>query len=100
MSIDRKKGHAGVPVGKNVYPAEIERVIREIPQVNEVSVVGIPDNKWGRSSLARLSGKFKAANFPNRPLSPIAVKKLAGYKVPKSIIFLEDLPKNTIRKGF
>ena len=89
--IDRKKDML-VSGGENVYPAEIERVIREIPQVNEVSVVGIPDDKWGEVPRAFIR-IVQGSELSEQAVVSHCREKLAGYKVPKSIIFLADLPK-------
>jgi fatty-acyl-CoA synthase len=89
--VDRKKDML-VSGGENVYPAEIERVINEIPSVAEASVIGIPDEKWGEVPKA-----FVVA-LPGNALTAEAVaahcrSKLAGYKVPKQIEFLDQLPR-------
>ena len=89
--IDRKKDML-VSGGENVYPAEIERVITELPEVAEVSVIGIPDEKWGEVPKAFI------VTVRDRALTTEAViafcrSKLAGYKVPKQIAFIDQLPR-------
>ncbi|MFC1863317.1 transposase [Thermodesulfobacteriota bacterium] len=79
--------------GENVYPAEIERVIREMPGVADVSVIGVPDEKWGEIPKAFIE---KGEEEPPGPEEVIAFcrSKLAGYKVPKLIECIDELPRN------
>ncbi|SHK84154.1 class I adenylate-forming enzyme family protein [Rhodothermus profundi] len=77
--------------GENVYPAEVEAVLRRHPDVAEAAVVGVPDPKWGETGAAFLVLK------PGRTLTAEAVQaycrtQLAGYKVPRHVFFLETLP--------
>ena len=77
--------------GENVYPAEVEEVIYQISEVHEVAVIGIPHELWGETGRALIVLK------PNMHLSEEQVTQfcksnLAGYKVPKSVLFVEDLP--------
>ncbi|MEO1624246.1 MAG: long-chain fatty acid--CoA ligase [Bacteroidota bacterium] len=77
--------------GENVYPAEIERVLRLHSMVNEVAVIGVPDAKWGEVGKAFVVAKEAASDAD---LLAHCRTKLAKFKVPKSIHFLEELPKN------
>ncbi len=77
--------------GENVYPAEIEAVLRAHPDVADAAVVGVPDPKWGETGAAFVVPK------PGRTLTAEAVQRycrsqLAGYKVPRHVFFLEALP--------
>jgi len=89
--IDRKKDML-VSGGENVYPAEIERVVKELPEVSEVSIVGIPDDKWGEVPRAFIQRRADS-NLTSEEVITYCRTKLAGYKVPKSIVFMDDLPK-------
>jgi acyl-CoA synthetase (AMP-forming)/AMP-acid ligase II len=89
--IDRKKDML-ISGGENVYPAEIERVIGELPEVLDVSVIGIPDPKWGEAPKAFIVAK-KDGSLTSDTIIAHCRSKLAGYKVPKQIEFLEDLPR-------
>lgn len=89
--IDRKKDML-VSGGENVYPAEIERVIKEVIGVEDVSVVGVPDEKWGEVPKAFIESR------PGHPITQEKVidhcrTKLAGYKVPKYVEFIAELPR-------
>lgn len=91
---DRKKDMI-ISGGENVYSAEVEIAIAAHPLVQEVSVIGVPDEKWGEAVKAIVVAK-----------SPISAKELidhckgriAGYKVPKSIEFVDEMPKNAMGK--
>ncbi len=78
--------------GENVYPVEVERVLSEHPAVREVAVIGIPDEKWGevgRAYVALASGRTATSD----DLLRLCAEKLAKFKIPREICFLEDLPK-------
>jgi O-succinylbenzoate-CoA ligase len=89
--IDRKKDML-ISGGENVYPAEIERVISELPEVSEVSIIGIPDLKWGEVPKAFIV-PHKDGTLTSDTIFAHCRSKLAGYKVPKQIEFLDTLPK-------
>ena len=75
--------------GENVYPAEIESALYEHPNVDAAAVIGVPDEEWGEVGAAFV--------VPDGTLSPEAVtahcrEHLAGYKVPKHVRLLDELP--------
>lgn len=83
--------------GFNIYPSEIEATIGEIDAVQECSVIGVPDEKWGESAKAVIQLK------PGRELSDAAViehcrQKLGGLKAPRSVEFWPELPKSPVGK--
>ena len=83
--------------GENVYPAEIENVLFYHPAIAEVSVIGVPDDKWGEV------GKAVVVLEPDQMLSEEAVidycrDKLAKYKIPKTAVFTDALPRNAAGK--
>jgi fatty-acyl-CoA synthase len=76
---------------ENVYPAEIEQVLRQMNGIKEAAVIGIPDAKWGEVGKAFL---VRDSNDINEDaVIAHCQKNLAKYKVPKKIVFLESLPK-------
>ncbi len=88
--VDRKKDMF-ISGGENVYPAEIEKVLYQHPAVHMCAVVGLPDAKWGEV------GKAVVVLKPNQSATEEALLKfmterLAKYKVPKSVSFMEALP--------
>jgi fatty-acyl-CoA synthase len=83
--------------GENVYPAEVESVLASHPAVAEVAVIPVPDPKWGEVPRAVVVlGEGCRANAEE--LLAFAKAKLAGYKVPKSVVFVEALPKTGVGK--
>ncbi len=83
--------------GENVYPREIEEILIRHPAVNEVSVIGVPDAKWGEAI------KAVVVLVPNKTatedeLIAYCKENIAGYKKPKSVDFVEELPKNNYGK--
>ncbi|MCB0628359.1 MAG: long-chain fatty acid--CoA ligase [Lewinella sp.] len=81
--------------GENVYPAEVERILLSHPGVHEAVVIGVPDAKWGESGRAFI---VKQAAVSEQELIDFCVAHLAKFKVPKSVVFLEALPKNDTGK--
>ena len=79
--------------GENVYPAEVENALMAHPDVADVGVVGVPDEKWGEAVHAVV---VKAADADPTPEALIAFarERLAGFKCPKSISFVDALPRN------
>ncbi len=83
--------------GENVYPAEIEHILDQLPQINEVAVIGISDEKWGEV------GKVFAVLKPEEELTEEEIieflqGKIARYKIPKSVEFVDQLPRNQAGK--
>lgn len=82
--------------GENIYPIEVEQVLLSHPSVEEASVIGIKDEKWGEIVIA-----FIVASNPNATKEVIlnhCKGRLAQYKLPKQIHFIEEMPKTAIGK--
>jgi fatty-acyl-CoA synthase len=77
--------------GENVYPPELEQVIRTLPGVREVAVVGVPDDKWGEVGKAFVVKDDK--QITEQDLHSHCLKNLAKFKIPKYFVFLNELPK-------
>lgn len=84
--------------GMNIYPAEIERTIADHPEVAEVAVVGVTDEKWGEAPVAIIVPNGP----PNENLEESVLawcrSNLAGYKQPKRVVVISELPRNTMNK--
>lgn len=94
--VDRKKDMI-IASGYNVYPREIEEVIYQYPGVQEVAVVGVPDPYRGETVKAFITPK-EGAELTEEEITAYCQKNLAAYKSPKSIEFLEELPKSAVGK--
>jgi len=90
--VDRKKDMI-ITGGENVYPREIEEVLYRHPAVLEAAVIGIPDPYWIEKVHAVVTTK-KGASATAEELIAFCKKNLAGYKAPKSVEFVDSLPKN------
>jgi len=77
--------------GENIYPREIEDILFAHPNVAEVAVVGIPDDKWGEQVAAFIRPTIDGAVTPAE-LSAHVREHLAGYKVPRSWVFVDTFP--------
>ena len=88
--VDRKKDMF-ISGGENVYPAEIEQVLYRHPAVHQCAVIGVPDPKWGEVGLACVV-LTPGATASADELIALLRQHLAGYKVPKSVAFLDALP--------
>ena len=89
--VDRKKDVI-ISGGENIYPREVEEALHFHPEIEEVAVIGVPDEKWGEAVKA-----FAVAK-PNRTVSEgdliaFCKTKIASYKKPKSIEFVDRLPR-------
>ena len=82
---------------ENVYPAEIEAVLASHPDIIEVAVIGVPDPKWGESVKACVV-KRPASTVTAEMLIDWCRDKLAGYKRPRTVDFLDALPRNASGK--
>lgn len=83
--------------GENVYPREVEEILYTCPEVQECAVVGLPDREYGERVTAFIVAKEEQHPDPVA-LKAYLKKHLAGFKVPKEYIVVDDLPKNPAGK--
>ena len=83
--------------GENIYPAEVEGALFGHPAVADVAVIGVPDERWGETVKAVVVKKQDAEVTPGE-LVDWARKRIAGYKLPKSVDFIDALPRNPTGK--
>lgn len=83
--------------GYNVYPREVEDVLASHPAVREVVVVGLPDDKWGEAVTAFVVLREGHEAMPEE-LIAFARPSLAGYKVPKDVRYIAEVPKSAVGK--
>jgi acyl-CoA synthetase (AMP-forming)/AMP-acid ligase II len=83
--------------GENIYPAEVESAIFGHPDVADVAVIGVPDPMWGEAVKAVVVPKSGHPKDAQKILD-YARERIAGYKVPKSVDFVSELPRNASGK--
>jgi acyl-CoA synthetase (AMP-forming)/AMP-acid ligase II len=83
--------------GANVYPAEVERVLLEHPEVAEAAVMGVPDRRLGERVVAAVV-LGDDASADETALRDHCRRLLARYKVPETIAIVETLPRNAMSK--
>src|ERR1051326_3157445 len=96
LIVDRKKDII-ISGGENISSIEIEKVVSQHPAVYECAVVGIPDQKWGEAPKAFVSLK-PGAEANEQDIQDFVRRRLAGFKVPKFVEFLDSLPKGATGK--
>ncbi|HTW36094.1 MAG TPA: fatty acid--CoA ligase [Rhizomicrobium sp.] len=83
--------------GENIYPAEVENAIFGHPAVADVAVIGVPDEKWGEAVKAIIVRKPGVAAEASDIIA-YARDRIAGYKLPKTVDFVDTLPRNPTGK--
>jgi fatty-acyl-CoA synthase len=81
--------------GENVYPIEVEKALGAHDAVRDVIVVGVPDEAFGQRLAAYV---VKRGEVDERTLKEHVRARLAGYKVPRDVVFLDELPRNASGK--
>jgi fatty-acyl-CoA synthase len=84
--------------GENVYPAEVEAVLRDMPGIDDVAVIGIPDATWGAVGYAFILSENGQASCDLADVRQHCQDKLAGFKIPKQISFVAELPRTALGK--
>jgi malonyl-CoA/methylmalonyl-CoA synthetase len=89
--------------GYKLSALEVEEILREHPQVAEVAVIGLPDETWGDKVVACVVVRSEKSAGPEEActeavLRAFAKDRLAPYKVPKEVVFLDELPRNALGK--
>ncbi len=93
---DRKKDMI-ISGGENIYPAEIENVLAAHPKLAEAAVIGLPSEKWGETPAAIVVAIGDAAPTSGEVID-FCREKLAGYKVPCVVEFVDEIPRNLTGK--
>src|SRR5439155_1269572 len=93
---DRKKDLI-ISGGSNIYPREVEEVLLQHQAVSEACVVGVPDDKWGEAVKAVVVLR-DGASLDEATLIAFCQERIASYKKPKSVDFVEALPKSAYGK--
>ncbi len=83
--------------GENIYPVEVEEVLSQHPGVADVAVIGVPDERWGEAVTALVVPRARGYRRRRRPRG-LRPRKLAGYKLPRSVQFVAELPRSAAGK--
>jgi acyl-CoA synthetase (AMP-forming)/AMP-acid ligase II len=94
--VDRKRDMI-LSGGANVYPAEVERVLRELEGVADIAVFGIPHERWGETVAAAIV-RAPGSTLTEDEVIAFAQKSMAGFKKPTSVRFVDELPRNASQK--
>jgi acyl-CoA synthetase (AMP-forming)/AMP-acid ligase II len=94
--VDRKKDMI-LTGGENVYPREVEEVLYEHPAVIEAAVIGCPDPVWGEKVVAVVCAR-SGTDLSGEELIAFCKARIASYKKPKHVAFVDVLPKNASGK--
>ncbi len=83
--------------GENIYPAEVENALYGHPAIQDVAVIGVPDDKWGETVKACVVLKPGAAATAD-DLIAFVRQRIGGFKLPRSVDFMAELPRNATGK--
>jgi fatty-acyl-CoA synthase len=92
-----RKNNMIISGGENIYPAEVERVLLEHPDVADCGVIGRPDAKWDEVPVAYVIPRAGCRADPEA-LKAHLLTQLARFKVPREFVFVEDLPRTALGK--
>ena len=98
LYLNDRKNDLIISGGTNIYPREVEEALMEHPEIREAVVFGVPDAEWGESVRAAI-----VPLDPDMPLSQETIisfcrTRIAAYKRPRSVVFLNEIPKNAYGK--
>jgi fatty-acyl-CoA synthase len=83
--------------GENVYPAEVENVLFQLPQVADAAIIGVPNERWGEVGMAIIVRKADQ-ELEESDVIQHCLGRLAKFKVPQSVVFVDSLPRNATGK--
>ncbi|MEM9036003.1 MAG: long-chain fatty acid--CoA ligase [Actinomycetota bacterium] len=83
--------------GENVYPAEVENVLYQLPQVAEAAIIGVPNDRWGEVGLAVIA-LSPGEELDRTTMQQYCAERLAKFKVPADLAIVEALPRNATGK--
>jgi acyl-CoA synthetase (AMP-forming)/AMP-acid ligase II len=89
-----------IRAGENISPEELENVIREFPKVEDVAVIGVPDETWGEEprAVVILKKGVEKSKEVEAEIMEYCRQHLASFKRPRTVVFVDDLPRNPMGK--
>jgi len=86
--------------GVNIYPAEVEAVLHQHPKIGDVAVLGVPDERWGESvkAVVEVGPGVEPSDALVEEILQFAAENMAKYKLPRSVDFMDALPRLTTGK--
>ncbi len=97
LFVDGRDDEMIVSGGENVFPREVEDLLANHPKIEEAAVVGVSDEEFGQRLRAFVVMR-NGAELSERAVQDYVKKNLARYKVPREVVFLERLPRNSTGK--
>jgi len=96
-TVERKKAciNSG---GEKIFPLEVEEVILDHPKVDNVCVIGVPDEEWGETVRAVVVPKKGVMELTQGEIIEWCIGKIASYKKPRSVVFTKELPLSPVGK--
>ena len=82
--------------GENIYPAVVENVLAQCEHINEVAVVGIPDEYWGEIVVAVVVPS--GSNRKSKKILNFCEGRIAHFETPREVLFVDELPRNAMGK--
>ncbi|HEY0877444.1 MAG TPA: long-chain fatty acid--CoA ligase [Zeimonas sp.] len=95
--VDGRKKEMIISGGENIYPAEIENLLAESPDIAEAAVVGRPDERWGECVVAVIV-MHAGATLDAAGVLQLLEGRIARYKLPKEVFFVDELPRTALGK--
>jgi O-succinylbenzoic acid--CoA ligase len=83
--------------GENIYPAEVESVLRDHPALEDSGVIGLPDPEWGQVVVAAVKVR-PGSRTTEDAVKAFCARRLARYKIPVRVLFVDDLPRSAAGK--
>ena len=96
FTVDRK-GECINTGAEKVFPIEVEEILHEHPAIKDVCIIGIPSDKWGNTVKAVIVLK-EGSSLTEEELKEWTVGKMAGYKKPRSVVFIDEMPISPVGK--
>jgi len=97
LFVDGRDDDMIVSGGENLFPSEVEDLLASVPGVREVAVVGVPDDEFGQRLRAFVALE-DGASLSDEELKDYVKSNLARYKVPREVVFVQQLPRNATGK--